>query len=600
MTRFIVGCLLLVAALVLLPGCGDDVRPPSVPKDATAPSRVTDLSVTIEGGTSIVLSWSAPSDDSPSGRASAYDIRYSTSVLSEESWTDATHVHGEPQPQDPGTLEQFTVPNLPPDTSYYFALRALDFKANASNLSNVVLLDVDPPSAIADLQVTASTSRSLTLEWTAPSDNGSSGRASSYDIRFAGQAISEGNWDSATEASRPPSPRSGGTRQSYVLSGLDPFTLYYVAIRSVDSEGNLSSISNVVEAMTAVAPQGWWDGFSGQGADDDVSSLMSFGGNLVAGGMFTQAGSIQASRVAAWDGSSWSAIGQGFTGSLGTVDVRVLTQYNGDLIACGSFGFSGSAVVSNVARWDGSAWGPLGTGTDGLVGAAATYGGDLYIGGLFYTVGGQDINVIARWDGSSWHSMDWNLFFTTGVVALEVYDGELIAGGNFSRAADTPAENIAAWDGQAWRRLGDGFSKGDPITTVTALAVYQGELIAAGSFQFSGTTPLNNIARWDGTAWSPLGGGLSDDSGMGFVGALAVYNGTLVAGGRFNLAGGQSVNNIARWNGGAWETLGDGLTGDDPYTGVRTLAVHDGSLFVGGNFSTAGDISSDNIARWDD
>lgn len=600
MVRIISGCLSLVIMVVLFPGCGDDLRSPFVPKDKIAPSSVTDLSVAVEGGTSIVLSWSAPSDEGPLGRASAYDIRYSTSMISEESWMNASHVHGEPQPQGPGAPEQFTVPGLLPDTSYYFALRALDSKANASDLSNVVLLDVDPPSAVFDLQVTGSTSRSLVLEWTAPYDNGSSGRARSYNIRFAGAPISEGNWDSAVEASGPPKPDPGGNRQSYVLSGLDPSTLYYVAIRSVDNEGNLSGISNVVEAMTGVAPQGWWDGFNGQGVDDDVSSLMPFGANLVAGGTFTQAGSVSASRVAAWNGSSWLAIGQGFTGSLGTVDVRALTQYNGDLIACGNFGFSGSEVVSNVARWNGSAWRPLGVGTDGLVGAAMTYGGDLYIGGLFFTVGGQDANAVARWDGSSWHSMDWNFLFATGVVALELYDGELIAGGHFSRAADTPADNIAAWDGQTWRRLGDGFSKGDPVTTVTALAVYQGELVAAGNFQFSGTTPLNNIARWDGTAWSPLGAGLSDDSGTGFVGALAVYNGTLIAGGGFNLAGGLPVNNIARWNGGDWEALGEGLTGDDPYTGVTTLAVDDGSLFVGGSFELAGGIPSNNIARWDD
>ena len=89
-----------------------------------------------------------------------------------------------------------------------------------------------------------------------------------------------------------------------------------------------------------------------------------------------------------------------------------------------------------------------------------------------------------------------------------------------------------------------------------ALAVYEGDLIAAGNFTTAGGVTVNRIARWNGETWSALGSGLNDA-----VGALAVYNGELIAGGRFTTAGGVKANQIARWDGYQWQPLGGGVTG---------------------------------------
>jgi len=100
----------------------------------------------------------------------------------------------------------------------------------------------------------------------------------------------------------------------------------------------------------------------------------------------------------------------------------------------------------------------------------------------------------------------------------------------------------------------------------------------------------NNIARWNGTAWSPLGTGMNN-----WVLALAVLpNGDLVAGGRFTTAGGVSAIRIARWNGAAWSPLGTGMNSE-----VRALAVlPSGDLVAGGWFTTAGGNPSAYFARW--
>ena len=58
----------------------------------------------------------------------------------------------------------------------------------------------------------------------------------------------------------------------------------------------------------------------------------------------------------------------------------------------------------------------------------------------------------------------------------------------------------------------------------------------------------NKIAKWDGTAWAPLGSGIEECC---FVLALAGFDdGTgpaLYVGGNFALAGGVPSRNIAKW-----------------------------------------------------
>jgi hypothetical protein len=81
----------------------------------------------------------------------------------------------------------------------------------------------------------------------------------------------------------------------------------------------------------------------------------------------------------------------------------------------------------------------------------------------------------------------------------------------------------------------------------------------------------------------------------GGVSALTVYNGQLVAGGYFTTAGGVACNYMASWNGSSWQPLGSGMNG---YY-VDALAVDSGQLVAGGYFTTAGGLVSAYWARWD-
>ena len=85
----------------------------------------------------------------------------------------------------------------------------------------------------------------------------------------------------------------------------------------------------------------------------------------------------------------------------------------------------------------------------------------------------------------------------------------------------------------------------------------------------------------------------------GPVNAFAVYNGSLYVGGLFTTAGGVTVNNIAKYNDqtNQFSNIGQttGVLGD-----VNALAIYNGNLYVGGDFLTAGGVSVNRIAKYDD
>jgi hypothetical protein len=87
---------------------------------------------------------------------------------------------------------------------------------------------------------------SVTLKWTAPGDDGKTGTATAYDIRFSRNPITAANFSAASKLTSLLIPGPAGTQQQFTIFGLTPGALYYFAVKSVDEAGNWSTISNVV------------------------------------------------------------------------------------------------------------------------------------------------------------------------------------------------------------------------------------------------------------------------------------------------------------------------------------------------------------------
>jgi hypothetical protein len=184
--------------------------------------------------------------------------------------------------------------------------------------------------------------------------------------------------------------------------------------------------------------------------------------------------------------------------------------------------------------------------------------------------------------------------------------GKLFAGGFFTQAGGVTANSVAAWNGVDWSALTGANGEGAD-DQVMAMTMFRGKLVVAGAFLHAGGEVVSGIATWDGTRWEPLVGS-SGAIGLailplGFASSLAVYNGDLYVGGRFPLAGGVRVNNLARWDGHDWSAV-TGPSGFGTENGGTTSApvwdmtMVDGQLIVAGEFTSAGGVAANSVAAW--
>jgi hypothetical protein len=335
------------------------------------------------------------------------------------------------------------------------------------------------------------------------------------------------------------------------------------------------------------------------------------GPRLYAGGSFHEVAGVGAYYMAVRDGSSWTVVGHGngagvpFNSPFSSASVaEVFDDGHGPaLYVGGTFLTAGDVGANRIARWDGMHWSALGSGVDGPVSALAVFddgsGPALYVGGTFYSADGVVVRSVAKWDGSQWSALGSGI--GAAVRALCVFDDgsgpALYAGGNFSYAFDVPAACIARWNGSAWTGLDSGLLA--PSHEIRALTVFDAGsgpvLIAAGRFPSGDAYALHNIAQWNGTTWSTVGGGTDWD-----VNALSVFDDgpglALFAGGQFGVVQGMIVNRIARWNGSTWSALGSGQASI-----VTSLAAFDdgtGSALYAGSTNVDAHIEKWNGSSW--
>ena len=339
---------------------------------------------------------------------------------------------------------------------------------------------------------------------------------------------------------------------------------------------------------------------------------------LYAGGGFNVADDLPAHDIAKWDGTQWSAVGSGMNG-----EVRALTVFNDGsgraLHAEGNFTTAGGVTAIRIAKWNGAQWSALGSGITGGItyGRAALSvfddgsGPALYSGGYFTRAGGVVTFGIAKWRATQWARLSGGNGIVARVAALTAFDDgtgpALYAGGEYPfRVVDVDFHQIAKWNGTEWSPLGSGVSN-----NVQALTVFDDgtgpALYAGGDFFGAGGVIVNSIAKWNGVQWSPLGSGMELDCDDPYycdaplVSALTVFDDgsgpALYAGGNFTRAGNVIVNSIAKWNGTQWSALGSGING----TASALAVFDDGSgpaLYAGGGFTIAGDVSANRIAKW--
>ncbi len=256
--------------------------------------------------------------------------------------------------------------------------------------------------------------------------------------------------------------------------------------------------------------------------------------------------------------------------------------------------------------WDGVSWQPFCAPMTANVNALQIIGRRLYIGGDFADGGG-----VASGDRLVSCNMDTGAASSTvpdvaheinGSVNALTADsaGNLYAGGGFIDLDAIPqADHVAMYDGAAWTAMGSG--AGPALGAVTGTLR---SLTASGTTVYVGTdaadvaqiAQADNVARWNGSAWSALGSNTAGtdgwfSTGSAFINAMATdSSGNLFVTGSFqNANGAANADEVAKFNGSSWAAMGSDGAGNGPLPGPgNALTVFGGQVVVGGNLVTAG------------
>ena len=355
----------------------------------------------------------------------------------------------------------------------------------------------------------------------------------------------------------------------------------------------LSAIAIVMflpQASSAAVSGGWRN--LGHGAtatsaplDSQVHAIAQAGSLLYFGGDFTDAGGIAAADgVAAWNGTTWSAVGAGITaGSVNAIAVDGSHVWVG-----GTMTFAGPLGQQQLAVWDGTGWADIGTvfPINGAVSAMAIVGRTLYIGGSFVNAFGlpsADYIVAVNLDTGSYSALAPNDGDINGTVSSITPDGAggIWVGGSFINADQVAAaDRIAHYRDGVWSSLGhNGALDGAITATVRGIAATSTDVYAVGDFtDVAGTGQADHVARYNiaSDTWFEVGPpGFFTASDVPLYSVAVDGSRVFVGGTMINGGGMAKLDGIAAFTGKTWKNVGTSADGTNgPASGsIRALWI---------------------------
>jgi hypothetical protein len=347
------------------------------------------------------------------------------------------------------------------------------------------------------------------------------------------------------------------------------------------------------------------------------------GNALYAGGVFwVQHQPVWVFGHSVWRfrGETWEPVGEGLIGS--ATNLLLLDTGAGRQLFTEGVSSQSGSTIRWFKRWDGVNWGdappgmwssettppydnrrPLFSGDDGT--GAAVYG--------YRMIADTTLRrYAARWDGTQWTNLGG--VFSSDVSHFLIFDPgsgpRLHVAGSFTTIGGNPINTIARWSGAAWESV--GLSQTFRPSVVRNMCVFDDgsgtSLYVAFERDQQPASLFNEcIARWNGTEWSSVGGGLwAPPNSFGIQAwSLEPFDDgsgpALYVSGTFSHAGGENgipVNNLAKWDGQQWSAVGPG--GGINFNDMQPFNDPRGpSLFVGGGYtSPIGGGISPALAQW--
>jgi hypothetical protein len=316
-----------------------------------------------------------------------------------------------------------------------------------------------------------------------------------------------------------------------------------------------------------------------------VNAMVEYDGKLYVGGNFsyTDPESGQESNLVAWDGESWSVIGN----ILQTVNA--LETHNGKLMI---------GTWTSILEYDGTTVRTLPGTFSTSIFTLRSHGDDLLIGGDFtsHTVAGT-ANRMARLKSDGSIQPMGSLPMNNYVYRILPFEDEVLISGFFTTIGSDSVHSVAAFDKgtESWKQVGQGLRG-----TVQGLLRIGSEWVAYGRFRTEIGGPFQQLARFDGVNWVPIESTIGDRRDDRQIVVVLEVEGVIHAS-LGNINNPQNVVTYDRLVGGQWQHLqaadlaGRGVVGQ-----VAKVLPVGNTIYAVGNFIRAGLVPADRAAMWND
>lgn len=392
--------------------------------------------------------------------------------------------------------------------------------------------------------------------------------------------------------------------------------------------GSFSSVNGIPANNVAVLDSGVWKPL-GAGIASFVTAMKFWNGNLYVGGEFEYAGKVHARNIARWDGQNWFPVGNP---EIFSVRISLMEVFQNQLYVSGNFQqLNNDPNIRYLARWDGASWKSTGWNHPFSPAGLTPRGDTLWAWGILTT----SVSPV-RHSTSFLHGTQWD---TLPYIKNETDVNSLVFHKNRLLVTSYPNNFIYEWTANNWKLVeyygsninlklvsykeqlygvADSFNPSTLIRKINGSQQVQAEirlmngkgyvqelnwkeikndLYFFGNFNFCNNLPCGSILKLSGGNWSHtdyVADAHIYNYSEGYTLLKAPDSGDWYVGGDFYIAGTAFSQNIARYDGSEWHSMGLGLNGM-----VTSIAWYKGQIYAVGRFYDSGPQHLTGLARWD-
>jgi hypothetical protein len=352
-----------------------------------------------------------------------------------------------------------------------------------------------------------------------------------------------------------------------------------------DSIGGLARINLASLNTSTNLIRNWRADVTGTIADMDFS-----GNNLYIAGNFYQVGIESRNHLAAINvlTQAISSFNPGFDGAINSIDINGTSLYAGGNF--NSVGINNRSYLAKINLSSGSSSGNL-PNLNEQVYAVQAIGDTLLFGGMFSSFGGNVVNNFALLDYNTGMQLSISMDINGVIKDFEMVGSQLLIAGDFNfinnanrngvAIIDTATGVPSAWDIQSDGAINDALVSGNNI-------------YLAGNFTQLGLTTRNYLAQVNATtasigSWNP--------NANGSASKLLLNQAQLYAIGNFNQIGSNTRKSIASFDLSANGNLRSWNI--NPDSNIFSMASNGKHIFIGGMFNNIGSASRNYLAAID-